>query len=43
MYEALIEVSYKYANFANIFSSRLTIKLPKYMSINDYTIKLIDD
>ena len=38
-----IKVPSKYANFANIFLSKLTVELSKYMDINNYTIKLIND
>lgn len=41
--ETPTKVLNKYANFVEIFSLKLIIKLPKYISINDYIIKLIDD
>ncbi len=33
----------KYIDFADIFLPKLAIKLPKYMRINDHTIKLVDN
>ena len=33
----------KYADFANIFSSKLAVELPKYTRIKDHVIKLVDD
>ncbi len=36
-------MSSKYADFADIFSSKLVVELPEYMGINDYTIELVDD
>ncbi len=33
----------EYVNFANIFSTKLATKLPKHISINNHTIKLMDD
>ncbi len=41
--EALSEVFDEYANFADVFSPKLTIKLPKHTEINDYAIELVDD
>ena len=41
--EALIKVFNKYANFANVFSLKLVIKLLKYIRINNNTIKLVKD
>ncbi len=41
--EASIKVASKYANFADIFSTKLAIELLKYTRINNYTIKLVDD
>ncbi len=41
--EAPIEVPSKYTDFADIFSSKLFVKLPKYMGINNHAIKLVDD
>ncbi len=38
-----IKVFNKYADFADIFLLKLTVKFLKYMSINDYTVKLVDD
>ncbi len=33
----------KYADFADIFSSKLATELPEHTRINNYTIKLVDD
>ncbi len=41
--EAPIEVTNKYADFADIFSSKLTAKFSKYMSINNHIIELVDN
>ena len=41
--EAPIKVFSKYTDFANVFSPKLAVKLPKYTAINDYSIKLVDD
>ncbi len=41
--EAFTKVLSKYANFIDIFISKLAIELPKYMSINGYAIQLVDD
>ncbi len=41
--EALIKIFSKYADFANIFLPKLVRELPKYISINDYIIELVDD
>ena len=41
--EALISISTKYSDFANIFSPEVTSKLLKYTGINDYAIKLDDN
>ena len=41
--EAFIKVPNKYADFANIFLSKLTAKLSKHMRINNDTIKLVDN
>ena len=43
MDEAFTKVFSKYTNFANVFSSKLAIELPKYISINNHIIKLVDD
>ena len=43
MDKAFIKVFNKYANFVDIFSPKLTIKLSKYININDYTIELINN
>ena len=39
----LTEVLNKYADFIDIFLQRLVTKLPKLTSINNHTIKLVDD
>ncbi len=41
--EAPTKVTSKYADFADVFSPKLTIKLPKHMRINNHTIELVDD
>ncbi len=41
--EALIEVPSKCADFADVFSPKLAIKLPEHTGINDHAIKLVDD
>ncbi len=41
--EAPTKVPSKYADFADVFSPRLTAKLSKYMSINNHAIELVDD
>ena len=33
----------EYFDFIDVFSSKLTLTLPKYYKINDYAIKLIDE
>ena len=33
----------KYANFEDIFSQKLAVKLPKYTGINNYAIKLVNN
>ncbi len=38
-----MEVFSKYANFADVFSLKLAIELLKHTSINNHTIKLVDD
>ena len=38
-----IKVFSKYANFADVFSVKLAIKLSKYTRINNYTLKFVDD
>lgn len=38
-----IEVSNKFSNFANIFLLKLIGELSKYMGINNYVIKLVND
>ena len=41
--EALIKVFCKYANFTDVFSSKLAVKFPEYIEINDHVIELVDD
>ena len=41
--EAFTKVPSKYTNFANVFSLKWAIELLKYIRINNYAIKLIDD
>ncbi len=41
--EAYTKVLSKYANFADVFSPKLAVELPKYTRINNYAIKLVDD
>lgn len=40
---APVEVPSEYANFIDIFSLKLTAKLPKHTRIYDYAIELVDD
>ena len=41
--KAFTKISSEYANFRNIFSLKLVIKLLKNIEINNHVIKLIDD
>lgn len=41
--ETLIKVSSKYLNYASIFSTDLTINLPKHIAINNHIINLIEE
>ena len=41
--KALTKVLSKYADFADVFSLKLIIKLSKHMKINDHAIELIDN
>ena len=41
--EVLTKVPSKYANFADVFSPKLVVELPKHIRINNYAIKLVDD
>lgn len=43
MNKVFIEVFNKYANFINIFFLKLAIELSKYININNYAIKLVDN
>lgn len=40
--EILIAIPSEYANFADVFSLNLVVKLPEHTEIKDYTIELID-
>lgn len=42
MNKAFIKILLKYVNYVKIFSFNLEIKLPKNMSINGHTIKLVE-
>lgn len=37
-----INILIEYSNFANVFLSDLTVKLPEKASINNYQINLVD-
>ena len=41
--KAFIKIPSKYANFADVFSPKLAIKLLKHTKINNHTIELVDD
>ncbi len=41
--KALIEIPYKYSNFADIFLLKLVVELLKHMGINNHTIELVDN
>ncbi len=41
--EALTKVPSKYADFADVFLSKLAVELLEYTKINNHTIKLVDD
>ena len=41
--EVSSKVPSKYTNFINVFLSKLVIKLPEHMEINNYVIELVDD
>ncbi len=41
--KAPTKVPSEYADFTDVFSSKLATDLPKYMRINDHTIELVDD
>lgn len=43
MYKTRVEVSNKYTDFANIFFTKLTVKVFKHMAMNDHIIKLVDN
>ena len=40
--EVFTKVSAEYSNCADVFSSNLTSKLPKYIGINNHAIKLVE-
>ncbi len=40
---APIEDPSKYADFADVFSPKLAVKLPKHTDINNHTIELVDN
>ncbi len=42
MYKAPTKVFSKYADFADVFLSKLAIKCPKYIGTNHYTIELVN-
>ena len=37
------KVASKYADFADLFSPKLVVELPKYKKINNHAIKFVDD
>ncbi len=41
--KTLIEISNKYADFVNVFSSKLVVKLSKHMGINNHAIEFVND
>ena len=41
--KASIKIPSKYTDFADVFLSKLAIELLKYIEINNYAIKLVDD
>ncbi len=41
--EAPTEVPSEYADFADVFSPKLAVELPKHTGINDHAIELVDD
>ena len=41
--KTFIRIFIKYTNFVDIFLFKLATKLPKYMSINNYNIQLVDN
>ena len=41
--KALISIFTEYSDFADIFSLKLALELPKHSGINDHTIELGDD
>lgn len=42
VHKAFKKVFNKYTNFIDVFSLKLTIKILKYININNYIIELID-
>ena len=41
--KALISISIKYSDFADVFFPELASELSEHIGINDYAIKLVDD
>ncbi len=41
--EAPSKVPSEYANFADVFSPKLAVKLSEYTGINNHAIKLVDN
>ena len=41
--EAFIKIPSEYADFADVFSPKLAIKLFKYTRMNNHAIELVDD
>ena len=41
--KASTKISCKYADFVDVFSSKLAVELFKHIRINDHTIELVDD
>ena len=41
--KALIEVLSEYADFANVFLSKLVAELSEHIEINNFAIKLVND
>ncbi len=41
--EASTQVPSEYADFADVFSPKLAVELPKHTEINDHALELVDD
>ena len=41
--KAFTKVSSEYADFVDVFSPKLAVKLPKHMEINNHAIELVDN